>query len=252
MPAAIFDRFFDLPPEIREEIISYLTLTPDPIAINPLTPEIPFPHALLLAHPLLHTTASSLYYTCNTFHLDLTTYSRAATERALLDPWHNILLNPPARRRIRTLTLRPARLGTAFTSSLLPALTDMILAGRLRHLLVLLSAHAPAGAGAGAHHRHRQPPTQTERFEDAAFRASPAFRSLLRLLADPDLETAGLRVPAAHRPLWCAYHDAGAPCCFHRGSGVGPGHGWAEVDWRALAAEGGEEDPELHIARFGD
>ncbi|KAM0276587.1 hypothetical protein ACHAQH_006592 [Verticillium albo-atrum] len=239
-----FDRFFDLPPEIREEILSYLTLSPEFIPLNPLTPETPFPHALLLSHPLLRTTASSLYYTLNTFLLDLTAHPRAATQRALAEPYHNILLMPSARRRIRTLALRPARLGTAFTTLILPALKDMILAGSLRHLTVLMPVrrhHGPVAPG-----RPAPPPTQAERSEDAAFAASPAFRSLLRLLADPDLETASLKVLSEHRPLWCAYHDDEAPCCYS-----GRWRGLAEVDWRGLATDCAGEDPELHIARVG-
>ncbi|KAG7140851.1 hypothetical protein HYQ45_002568 [Verticillium longisporum] len=239
-----FDRFFDLPPEIREDIISYLTTAPDLIPLNPLTPFTPFPHDLFLSHPLLHATASLLYYTSNTFILDLTAHARAATERALADPYHNILLTPSARRRIRHLTFRPARLGTAFTTLVLPALTDMILAGRLRHLTVLMPVRRPRGPVAP--NRPAPPPTPTERAEDAAFASSPAFRALLRLLADPDLETARLTVLAAHRPLWCAFHDEGAACCF-----AGRGRGVADVDWRALAAECAGEDPELHIARVG-
>ncbi|KAG7124105.1 hypothetical protein HYQ44_002741 [Verticillium longisporum] len=100
--------------------------------------------------------------------------------------------------------------------------------------------------GPVAPNRPAPPPTPTERAEDAAFASSPAFRALLRLLADPDLETARLTVLAAHRPLWCAFHDEGAACCF-----AGRGRGVADVDWRALAAECAGEDPELHIARVG-
>ncbi|CRK40768.1 hypothetical protein BN1723_015794 [Verticillium longisporum] len=152
--------------------------------------------------------------------------------------------SPSARRRIRHLTFRPARLGTAFTTLVLPALTDMILAGSLRHLTVLMPVRRHRGPVAPG--RPAPPPTQTERAEDAAFASSPAFRALLRLLADPDLETARLTVLSEHRPLWCAYHDEGAACCY-----AGRGRGVADVDWRALAAECAGEDPELHIARVG-
>ncbi|KAF9875787.1 hypothetical protein CkaCkLH20_06719 [Colletotrichum karsti] len=200
-----FDKFFDLPLEIRDQIISYLCLIPNPIQVGPTADsEIPFPHSLLLSHPLLYGPGSAVFYEQNRFVLNLNNKPRAAVERAVCNPatpW--LLNNPRARRRVRHLELSPGRLGTVFQTHISPAVADMILNGSLRHLKLVLYGtstdnvtlnHYPGGAGV-----QQRRAAMTRR--DDAFTRSEPFRALLRLLADPDLETAELYVDPIHQRM---------------------------------------------------
>lgn len=286
-PAA-FDRFFDLPPEIRTQILSPLVLVATPISISPTsTAVIPFPHALFLSHPAIYAAASTIFYEQNVFVLDLVSGSRAVIERALLDDgWSpddgggpDMLRNEAARRRVRHLEFIPGRLGTAFRSHVRPVLADMLLAGALRHLKVAIyptgtdkllfrtALPAPSNIGsdgAGVNSLElsvvgpgpvmsaaRGSPDAIQRQADEQYTSSEAFRGVLRLLADPVLETAELWVPPVHRALFCEFHDAGAACQFAPEGRTG---GWrlVRINWRGLARRCLPEDHEMHIVRVGD
>ncbi|TDZ66072.1 hypothetical protein CTRI78_v003210 [Colletotrichum trifolii] len=262
MATRIFDKFFDLPLEIREQIISYLCLTPLPVQVAPTaTSEIPFPHDLFLSHPLLYTAASTVFYEQNRFVLNLRG-PRAALERAICGGSANeppcwLLANPRARRRVRHLELSPGRLGNVFQNHISPAVADMILNGALRHLRLVLyptstdkvvfgsssssSSSNNSGSEVGAQLR-RAAMTR----HDDAFAQSRPFKALMRLLADPYLETAELLVDPIHRDFWCEFHE-GVACC--KGRPKGP---WQliPIDWRKLVAGLGQ-DPELNIVRVG-
>ncbi|OLN81765.1 hypothetical protein CCHL11_06877 [Colletotrichum chlorophyti] len=246
MTNTTFDRFFDLPLEIRDQIISYLCLLPNPVQVGPIeTSEIPFPHDLLLSHPLLYAAGSALFYEQNRFALNLRSGSRAAVERAICDgtPW--LLSNPRARRRIKHLELSPGRLGNVFQSHISPAVADMILNGCLRHLKLVLYPTS-ADKVVFSHEVDAQSMRAAMTRRDDAFAQSKPFKALLRLLADPDLETAELYVDPIHRDFWCEFHE-GVACC--KGRRKGP---WQliPVDWRRLAASYGQ-DHELSIVRVG-
>lgn len=244
-----FGKFFDLPLEIRDQIISYLCLVPNPIQIGPtVDTEIPFPHNLLLSHPLLYATGSAIFYEQNRFILNLRSGPRAATERAVCGGTSWLLSNRRARRRVRHLELSPGRLGTIFQSHISPAVADMILNGSLRHLKLVLYgtstdkislADNPNDA-VGAQLRRA---AMTRR--DDAFAQSEPFRALLRLLADPDLETAELYVDPIHRTFWCEFHE-GVACC----QPGRPREPWQliPIDWRRIARSCGQ-DHELSIVR---
>ncbi|WYZ44225.1 hypothetical protein EsH8_VII_000661 [Colletotrichum jinshuiense] len=242
-----FDKFFDLPLEIRDQIISYLCLVPNPIQVGPIeASEIPFPHDLLLSHPLIYAPGSALFYEQNRFILNLRSGPRAAVERAICDgsPW--LLSNARARRRIKYLELSPGRLGNVFQSHISPAVADMILNGSLRHLKLVLyptSADKIVFNQSAADAQSRRAAI-TRR--DDAFAHSNPFKALLRLLADPDLETAELYVDPIHRDFWCDFHE-GVVCC--KGRPKGP---WQliPIDWRRLASSYGQ-DHELSIVRVG-
>ncbi|KAH6692659.1 hypothetical protein F5X68DRAFT_60041 [Plectosphaerella plurivora] len=283
-----FDRFFDLPPEIRTQILSPLVLVPGPIFISPTaTTVIPFPHALFLSHPAIYAAASTLFYEHNVFVLDLVSGSRAAIERALVDEsWSagdgggpDMLRNEGARRRIRHLEFIPGRLGTAFRSHVRPVIADMLLSGALRHLKVAIyptgtdkllfrTAAAPVlpslgdgttpieltvvGPGQAMAASSRGSPDAIQRQADEQYTSSEAFRGLLRLLADPVLETAELWVAPVHRALFCEFHDTAAPCQFAPAGGKLSGWRLVRIDWRGLARRCLPEDHEMHIVRVGD
>lgn len=296
MATASFDRFFDLPPEIRGQIISHLVLTPHPISIKPLLTEqephhpmrIPFPHALFLSHPSIYTTASSLYYEQNLFLLDLVPDSRAQTERVLSATKSSplqALYNPPTRQRIRHLDVHhDNRLGPSFERHARPALADMILHGALRHLRFFVFpkgiTDAPLYAQVLAENPLAPPSEQSSRgrFDQAAclsgsssarppppplppvslsgrrreaFRDLTPFGAMMRLLADPYLETAELWVTPVHQRHFCAFHDREAPCKYGA-QGSGGVWGFVKVDWRALAREYlGDDDHEMNILKVG-
>lgn len=245
MSYCTFDKFFDLPLEIRDQIISYLCIVPDPIQIGPtVDTEIPFPHELLLSHPLLYTAGSALFYEQNRFILNLRSRPRAAIERAICDdtPW--LLNNAGARRRIKFLELSPGRLGNIFQTHISPAVADMILNGTLRHLKLVLYPTSTDKVIFNDDHVGAQLKRAALTRRDDAFAQSKPFKALLRLLADPDLETAELYVDPIHRDFWCEFHE-GVACC--EGRPKGP---WQliPIDWRKLAAVYGQ-DHELSIIR---
>ncbi|GJC85107.1 hypothetical protein ColLi_07945 [Colletotrichum liriopes] len=248
MASRTFDKFFDLPVEIRDQIISYLCLLPNPIQIGPTeTSEIPFPHDLLLSHPLLYAAGSVIFYEQNRFVLNLQTGSRAAVERAICDgsvPW--LLGNDRARRRLRYLELSPGRLGNVFQTHVSPAVADMILNGALRHLKLVLYPTSADKVVFNQNAADAQSRRAAITRRDDAFAHSQPFKALLRLLADPDLETAELYVDPIHRDFWCEFHE-GVACC--KGHRKGP---WQliPIDWRRLAATYGQ-DHELSIVRVG-
>lgn len=243
-----FGKFFDLPLEIRDQIISYLCLLPNPIQIGPTeAAEIPFPHHLLLSHPLLYSAGSTLFYEQNRFVLNLQTGPRAAVERAICDtsvPW--LLGNERARRRLRYLELSPGRLGNVFLAHVSPAIADMILNGALRHLKLVLYPTSADKVVFNQNAADAQSRRAAITRRDDAFARSQPFKALLRLLADPDLDTAELYVDPIHRDFWCEFHE-GVACC--KGHRKGP---WQviPIDWRRLAASYGQ-DHELSIVRVG-
>ncbi|KAH9229996.1 hypothetical protein K456DRAFT_55716 [Colletotrichum gloeosporioides 23] len=245
MAICVFDKFFDLPQEIRDQIISYLCLLPNPIQVGPtVDTEIPFPHDLLLSHPLLYAAGSAIFYEQNRFILNLRGRPRAALERAICDgtPW--LLGNTRARRRVKYLELSPGRLGNVFQSHISPAVADMILNGSLRHLKLVLYPTSTDKVVFNHDAVDAQGRRAAMTRRDDAFTQSKPFKALLRLLADPDLETAELFVDPIHRDFWCDFHE-GVACC--KGHPKGP---WQliSVDWKKLAASYGQ-DHELSIVR---
>jgi hypothetical protein len=110
---------------------------------------------------------------------------------------------------------------------------------------------AMAAAAASSSSSSRGSPDAIQRQADEQYTSSEAFRGLLRLLADPVLETAELWVAPVHRALFCEFHDDGAPCQF---APPGRKSGWrlVRVDWRGLARRCLPEDHEMHIVRVGD
>ncbi|PMD61399.1 uncharacterized protein K444DRAFT_527101 [Hyaloscypha bicolor E] len=171
-------RFLDLAPELRHKIYTILTSSPQPhidLSSTYMSPHTHFPHALLLTCTQIYHELRPLYFTNNAF--SLTILRRNET-------WSH-LLTPPFldnRRQIRSLRLLIVRWGTKdfFCRSLIPALEDCILNGRLRELEVVVRDQS-----VGGHYLGTQRNDIRKEYE--------SWRKLKRVLRDPYLEKATLK-----------------------------------------------------------
>jgi hypothetical protein len=171
-------RFLDLAPELRHKIYTILTSSPQPhidLSSTYMSPHTHFPHALLLTCTQIYHELRPLYFTTNAF--SLTILRRNET-------WSH-LLTPPFldnRRQIRSLRLLIVRWGTKdfFCRSLIPALEDCILNGRLRELEVVVRDQS-----VGGHYLGTQRNDIRKEYE--------SWRKLKRVLRDPYLEKVTLK-----------------------------------------------------------
>ncbi|KAK4129426.1 hypothetical protein N657DRAFT_686753 [Parathielavia appendiculata] len=270
MAVQSFDFFFDLPPELREQILSHICLFPTGINVGGgeggKTVLMPAPTRntstagahqnthqtgtssqlfhkqeedaeeddeegecasppvnLFLASPILYREAGDLYYGRNDFHLGVTSsaWGRKQRSRVLnyssglpstgtagtgIGALTRLLTHPDttyARRRIRSAILYVKRFGALVLDVLAPALGDMVLNGALRRVRVdvmevpCATAGFKAALGGGTRLR-------------VDYAENPALRAVLKLLTDPDMERAELRVHrAAHARFWCRLHPGG-------------------------------------------
>jgi hypothetical protein len=191
-------RFFDLPAELRRDILEYLVVMDYEIPARSFglamegMPKAPTD--LFLACSQMFEEASAIFYGSNVFRANLWSkrlYSEIPQGSALLSPGRR-----DVRRRIRNLHLNLRRIKGDFKDVIAPALTDMILCGSLRNLKI-----GVVSQDAGI--LIRSTPGQ------AAFglaKTSP-FQALLTLMADPDLENVELWVSPAHWSIWCPYRE---------------------------------------------
>ena len=171
-------RFLDLAPELRHKIYTILTSSPQPhidLSSTYMSPHTHFPYALLLTCTQIYHELRPLYFTTNAF--SLTILRRNET-------WSH-LLTPPFldnRRQIRSLRLLIVRWGTKdfFCRSLIPALEDCILNGRLRELEVVVRDQS-----VGGHYLGTQRNDIRKEYE--------SWRKLKRVLRDPYLEKVTLK-----------------------------------------------------------
>jgi len=129
-------RFLDLAPELRHKIYTMIIASPHShidLSSTFHSPHTQFPHALLLTCTQIYHELRPLYFAINTF--SITILRRNTTWSHLLTP--SFLDN---RRQIRSLRILIVRWGTKdfFCRSLIPALEDCILNGRLRELEVVI------------------------------------------------------------------------------------------------------------------
>ncbi|KAH6853585.1 hypothetical protein B0I37DRAFT_409742 [Chaetomium sp. MPI-CAGE-AT-0009] len=219
-----FEYFFDLPPELRELILSHICVFPAGILVGGgahgrlRRP----PTNLFLASPILYREAGDLYYARNTFHLSFLAPSSSGRKRTRHRHQHQhqhtttsdrataalmrLLTHPDtagARRRVRSAVVAVRRIGAQLQDVVVPALEGMVLHGVLRHVRVDVVGGPPplrnravaAGRGPGWMAR-----------DDLD--GNPALRALLVLLADPGLEGARLRVLGVrHAWFWCRFHE---------------------------------------------
>jgi hypothetical protein len=270
-PATQFHYFFDLVPELRSRIISYLCLHPSSINISRVPGStVPIPVDLFLSHPHIYDLASHIFFTQNAFILDVQQvtseligreyYSyykhykpsksrnepgatitasgnrfkangRSRTGSSL--PLFGLRLSPWT--KIRTLEVCIGRFSAFWLDSFAPALEIVLLNGELRNLRVTLSraampdpedsiwpwrpanAHAPAVA-----------------HDDEVLR-SPAFTALLKLLADPALESSELVADPRHRTALCRFHPGFECERTNRQRDIFKTRAATVVDWKSIA-----------------
>ncbi|KAI0895910.1 hypothetical protein F4806DRAFT_75409 [Annulohypoxylon nitens] len=239
-------RFFDLPPELRGAILSQLLISDENIILHDTTLfTLPSPGNwnflnVFLVNMQMYQEASTIFYSQNRFTLNAHSHRLPThlTSRGgfLSDEGQD------ARRRVRSLTLYLTRVGGEFERVIGPALSDMVLNGCLRELVLRLGPPSSLGA-------NRTPdPDMVQR---------APFQALLRLLADPYLEKVKLLAWKAHLTVFCPFHgkvntstrtdtesvDSQGTAILRNSSG------WIELDWRAMVEV---YAPGQKIVRIGD
>lgn len=264
-----FDCFFELPGELREQILAHLVVKPAGIHLGerhcfpdrdtePSEDDdssgngddgdderrVGWPVNYFLVSQTFYREASSLFFGENTFYLYAgvrrsTLFDALSTQGVLVPQQQPLRRKGPAgrgstahylrsRRRARHLVLYLQRLGGSLGDFVAPCLQDMILTGDLRHLDIRVFHLEQQGADK----------------RGALWTSAPAT-VLLRLLRDPDLEVARLRV---YLPLTSPGRlKAMDGWCPLRSEQEAGGHGrgtrqWASVDVEELTRRygGGE------------
>ncbi|KAI3324474.1 hypothetical protein HD806DRAFT_46789 [Xylariaceae sp. AK1471] len=187
-------RFFDLPAELRINILSQVLVSDCGIVLHTCTTfglsryDIVIVLYIFLVNVQMYQEASAIFYGQNRFILN------AQTHRL---PVH--LTKPggflsqqgqDARRRVQTLYLYLSRIGGEFEDILAPAISDMILSGSLRKLKIYLGP----------------PSLHNSRMSGADMMTRRPFQALLKLLADPDLQHVELGVWKHHWAVFCPFH----------------------------------------------
>ncbi|KAK3393689.1 hypothetical protein B0H63DRAFT_458826 [Podospora didyma] len=236
MATNLFERFFDLPPELREQILENVCLFPGGIHVGAYTPggddddddDIASPGApplgLFLASSQLYREAVGLYYGRNTFYWNLKPRRLSRLHPSLADAERGLLTSAAAsgaRRSIRSLVIYVRLLGSLLEDKIIPQLSDMILAGNLRRLDVRLGESYEAfwDGKRWVEHCHPQRASSLNPDREWFNAMDYAFRALLRLISDPDLERVHVRVARRfHVAFWCAFHahKDGAPPCVNQ------------------------------------
>ncbi|KAK0630033.1 hypothetical protein B0T17DRAFT_527344 [Bombardia bombarda] len=276
----MFAYFFDLPPELREQILQHLCLFPNGVFIG--THRIPTspisgpgrrvraaapPVNMFLASPVLYHEAGRIYYGQNTFSLDCRP-SRLTRLHDLLARAETGLLTSAgarvSRHRMRSVVVYICRLGSLLQDCIIPALADMVLSGALKRVdfrleesvgmpMVMTASHLPTSASTTSN--------------EPGFVSAP-FQALLRLLVDPDMEDTHLRVAArSHPQFWGQYYmhcqsdglgrqrkkqqqQQQQSLAFHDGDVEAAD--WVEVDVNKLLERYGGSAAEFRITRVGD
>lgn len=280
-PPATFDYFFDLPGELREQILGLLLIKQGGIIIGSdkrllsnsaedqeddesdddelgYDPEgySAWPLNYFLVSQVFNREATAVYFRENTFYIQATgrkyvSHHPVDDLKAIYttgERFHQHGLSPPpppgeallnrpewvrSRRRIRKVVLCVQRPRGSLAADVSAPLLDMILAGGLKVLEVRILWFAARGG---------------------RVLASAPMRSLYRVLSDPDLDVARLRVPAGrHEEFWCAFHAGGGPArgCVRAGGGRET-CAWVDVDVGALIREHGGVEEQLRIFKVGD
>ncbi|KAI1077380.1 hypothetical protein F5B20DRAFT_273592 [Whalleya microplaca] len=219
-------RFFDLPPELRSAIFSQLLVADKDSNIilhGQTLSRLPLsgPKSALnvfYVNLQMYQEASAIFYSQNHFIINAQSHrlpSHLTEQGGFLDEQAR-----DARRRVRNLTLYLTRVGGEFENVLGPALSDMVLCGSLRELRVRLGQQSWRG-------RNRRPdPDMVQR---------PPFQALLRLLADPDLQTVELTAWKVHCPVLCPFHqEVNSESINDDGLATLADASWVQLDWRAM------------------
>lgn len=277
-----FDCFFDLPGELREEILGHLLIRPGGVFIgsvprllqpnpddgqeddesycydhqNDHDGSSEWPVKYFLVSQTFNREATSIFFRENTFHI------YATGRKYILPPpeymsspgqsstkpsyWHGTslppapgeaLLNRPewvrSRRRIRQVVLYIQRPRGHLEWDIFQPLLDMILAGGLKVFEVRICWYGTRREGV---------------------LASAPMQALYRVLSDPDLDIARLRVPLRkHEPFWCGLHKGGRQACGSvRDKSETQKGEWIDVDVGEIIRRHGDVEGQLRIFKVGD
>ncbi|KAI1497047.1 hypothetical protein F5X99DRAFT_42298 [Biscogniauxia marginata] len=224
-------RFFDLPGELRSAILQHLLVSEwDIVLHNQTILRLPPPgrgaataQSVFRVSAQMYAEAAAVFYAQNRFVINAQSHRLPAhlTGRGgFLSPQGR-----DARRRVRDLTVLLTRVGGEFEDVLAPALSDMVLCGGLRRLRLRLGP--PAGV------------RPFRRVADWDLLRRPPFQSLLRLLADPYLDSVELSVWRVHWAALCPFHRQGEGLHGESVNDVGlatvrDGPDWVRLDWKNM------------------
>lgn len=191
-PVPVF-RFFDLPPELRFEILSHLLVSPEGIQVNIFGTGAfaddtgPCSEAelrsLSLVSDQMHQEASDLFFARNHFWLAL----KYRNTKQLTEDYSFWGPNAQSvRRRVRSLSVYVKNARGDYHHHVMPALSDMALCGALRNLD--LRFYSLPGVSDG-----------TPSPDPVRLRRSDCFQAILNLLQDPYLDQARFLVSTG---LW--------------------------------------------------
>lgn len=275
-----FELFFELPSELREQILGYLLIKPEAIQIKQYSNRREFsdsndlnsdssaaedeydesygPHWPLnyfLVSQTFKREATATFFRENVFHIfprgtkvfsNRPDYlkrdhdSVGSSSMSFKDPRSGdaLLLNPawtPSVQRMRNAVVYIHRLRDFLERSVFQPLLEMILAGGLKTLEFRVGF----------------------RSRGETMFSAPPMRCMYRVLTDPDLLVAKLRIPALnHAIVWCPFHEGGGDgfgsCGISEGRMDAPRSGWLDVDIAALIRRYGEADDHLTILKVGD
>ncbi|KAH6609272.1 hypothetical protein Trco_002618 [Trichoderma cornu-damae] len=267
---------FDLPVDVLSLILQQLLTAPDGgiIPLCPCTASPINPVPIFLIHPSLYAIAHPLFYgSSNTFLLDLTGNHASHLRRLVDDAGREqaqaqtqlllrrtggecLLLSQDARRKVRKLDMRIDKLRGWLWDELGLFLQDMAVRGELCDLSLTVDYSTAA---------KERPKSASRAFllrESSRVLERPPLKGLLRLLADPAIRAARLRVKGRHDGVWCGFHQ-GKECSLSSPLGRRR-HGDAdavkrgdddqviEVDWRAILSAVDPDGRRRVMGRYGE
>ncbi|KAI0473758.1 hypothetical protein GGR56DRAFT_648836 [Xylariaceae sp. FL0804] len=219
--SAVF-RFFDLPAELREVILSWLLVASDGAIVlrshTYLPPPLDEALAIFRVSVQMYQEASAIFYAYNHFIINAQSHRLPANLTRAGGFLSTEALD--VRRRVQELTLYLTRIGGEFEDILGPMLIDMTLCGSLRRLKLCIGP----------------PPRQPhwKRVEPLDMVQRPPFQTLLRLLADPYLEVVELLVSKRHWAFLCPFHDTSHPERYTDEPGVVESPEGIRLDWKSM------------------
>ncbi|PON30654.1 hypothetical protein TGAM01_v200074 [Trichoderma gamsii] len=232
MPESQPLHLFDLPVDLLSLILQPLLTAPNGgiISLCPCTASPVNPVPIFLTHPSLYAIAHPIFYgPANTFVLDLTkghaSHVRRFIENTAEDlpgdvEWsggqqqtqdnvllrhtggRSLLLSQEARRKVHRLEMRIDKLRGWLWDELGLFLRDMAVRGDLSDLSLLVDYST------GTKERAKSISRAFLREKKTVFE-KPPLEGLVRLLADPGIRTASLRVKGRHDRAWCDFHQGG-------------------------------------------
>lgn len=266
MPESQPLHLFDLPVDLLSLILQPLLTAPNGgiISLCPCTASPVNPVPIFLAHPSLYAIAHPIFYgPANKFVLDLTQGHASHVRRFIEDAaddlpddverggrqlqtqdnallrhtgGRSLLLSQEARRKVHRLEMRIDKLRGWLWDELGLFLRDMAVRGDLSDLSLLVDYST------GTKERPKSAARAFLREKKTVFE-KPPLEGLVRLLADPGIRMASLRVKGRHDRAWCDFHEGG-DCILRSFLRVREGGDDAmknkedeevvEIDWRAI------------------